>query len=76
MKRTILTLCEGKYLSIAQLADLLGRQPEGLRARYIAVLVEQKHLIRLHPGKPNHENQAYRASSAGLKLVHDKQADD
>lgn len=43
------------------LAGLLGRNPESLRNRFLAPMVQERLLERRFPTNPNHEQQAYRA---------------
>jgi len=60
MRFAILELCSGRFLSVADLAALLNRSPQGLRARFIKPLIDQKLLERRFPQQPSHEKQAYR----------------
>jgi ATP-dependent DNA helicase RecG len=57
---TITALCAVEYLSLQRLADLLQRNPTGLRNRYINPLVRAGRLTLRYPDKPNHSQQAYR----------------
>jgi ATP-dependent DNA helicase RecG len=59
MGRLILQLCSGRYLTLAQLGELLARNPVGIRSRHLKPLVK-KGLLRLrYPDKPNRVDQAY-----------------
>ena len=61
VRSTILALCRGRFLALKELAGLLDRNPEGLRNRYLAPMVQERLLERRFPTNPNHEQQAYRA---------------
>jgi len=55
----ILQLCEKHWVTRKQLAELLDRNEEGLRSRFLAPMVK-KNLLRLrYPEKPNRVDQAY-----------------
>jgi ATP-dependent DNA helicase RecG len=60
-ERLILKLCRGRWLSRNQLAELLGRNPEGVRARFLVPMVEHGLLRLRYPDKPNRADQAYTA---------------
>lgn len=62
VQRTLLQLCAGRFLSLRELSILLQRKPDTLRDRYITALVRSGALELRHPGKPNHPDQAYRAT--------------
>jgi ATP-dependent DNA helicase RecG len=55
----ILQLCENHWLTRKRLAELLGRNEEGLRTRFLAPMVEHGLLRLRHPEKPNRVDQAY-----------------
>lgn len=61
MEQLILKLCRGRWLSRSHLADLLQRNAEGLRSRFITPMVEHGLLRLRHPDKPNRADQAYTA---------------
>jgi ATP-dependent DNA helicase RecG len=56
----ILALCEGRFLSIRQLATLLNRDPENLRQKHVSRLVRRRELELRYPSTPTHEDQGYR----------------
>ena len=60
VQQTVLALCRGRYLGLRVLADLLGRNPDGvdLRKRILNPLVAGKALQRAFPN-PNDPRQAY-----------------
>lgn len=63
MERLILALCQGRWLTRNELASLLGRNPDGLRARFLTPLVAHDHLRLRYPDKPNRVDQAYTANN-------------
>lgn len=60
LRQIILDLCRLRFLSIAELASLLDRGPEYVRARFIKPMTDEGLLERRFPQQPNHEQQAYR----------------
>ncbi len=56
---TILKLCEGRYLSLIELSDLLQRDPDTLRKNIIRPMVGDGRLIVEHPNIKNHPKQRY-----------------
>jgi predicted HTH transcriptional regulator len=56
---TILRLCEGRYLSLLELSDLLQRDPDTLRKNIIRPMVGDERLIAEHPNIKNHPKQRY-----------------
>jgi hypothetical protein len=60
VQQTILALCRGRYLGLRVLAELLGRNPDGvdLRKRILNPLVSGNALQRAYPN-PNDPRQAY-----------------
>ena len=66
VRKTILTLCDGHYLGLRVLADLLSRRDRGgadLRQRILNPLVKEGLLMRAYP-RPNDPRQAYRSAPA------------
>jgi predicted HTH transcriptional regulator len=63
VQNTVLALCSGKYLGLRVLAQLLGRNPDGvdLRKRILNPLVANKSLLRAY-SNPNDPRQAYTAN--------------
>lgn len=63
VQQTVLALCCGRYLGLRVLAQLLGRNPDGmdLRKRILNPLVANQSLLRAYPN-PNDPRQAYTAS--------------
>ena len=64
VQQTVLALCADRYLGLRALAQLLGRNPDGvdLRKRILNPLVARKQLQRAYPN-PNDPRQAYSAST-------------
>ncbi len=58
-RQIILTLCEGRSLSAAQLARLLDRDQVKLRERFLTPMVESGRLRLRHPDEPTHPQQGY-----------------
>ena len=56
----ILAVCEGRYVRLSVLAELLNRDPDGLRKGYLDALVREHRIRRAFPGTPTHELQSYR----------------
>ena len=57
----ICELCEGRYVTLRVLAQLLGRSENYLRQGYLNPLVRSGDLILAFPQSPNHPRQAYTA---------------
>lgn len=55
----LLQLCENRWLNRRALADLLGRNEEGLRTRFLSPMVAHGLLRLKFPEKPNRVDQAY-----------------
>jgi len=59
VERLILGLCEGHFMTIKCIAQLLNRAEKTLRQDYLAKLCKEQRLRRAFPDTPNHERQAY-----------------
>ena len=59
IESTLLRLCQKHWLTRRQLAELLDRNFEGLRSRFLILMVEQGLLRLRYPEKPNRVDQAY-----------------
>ncbi len=59
MEGLILELCQNHWLTRKQLAELLARNNDGLRARFLTPMVEHGLLRLRFPEKPNRVDQAY-----------------
>ncbi|MDY0305600.1 MAG: putative DNA binding domain-containing protein [Desulfovibrionaceae bacterium] len=62
VERTILELCAEHFLSLRDLADLMGRTQETLRIHYLGKMIRDGRLVQLHPSTPNHPRQCYRVA--------------
>ena len=63
MENLILKLCTGNWLTRRQLGDLLQRNIDGLRSRFLTSMVEHGLLRLRYPDKPNRADQAYSAAA-------------
>ena len=57
--QVILQLCEGRFVMLRSLAELVQRKPETLRNQYLSKLVRERKLALAFPKTPTHERQAY-----------------
>jgi len=64
MERIILELCQGRWLTRNQLSELLDRNPDGLRSRFLTPMVAHGRLRLRYPDKPNRADQAYTAGGS------------
>ena len=55
----VLQLCEGRFVTLRCLAELVKRKTDALRDQYLKTLVRQRQLNLAFPKTPNHERQAY-----------------
>lgn len=60
LKEAVLTICEGRFLTLQEIAEILNRNETHLRKTIINPLLESKELILKYPNKPTHMNQAYK----------------
>tara|TARA_Y100000588_G_scaffold39468_1_gene37784 strand:+ start:144 stop:443 length:300 start_codon:yes stop_codon:yes gene_type:complete len=59
VKHILLTLCQGRYLSVYELATLMRRNSESLRHSYLKPMVLNRQLALRYPDTPNHSQQKY-----------------
>lgn len=59
----LLQLCQGRFITLRCLAELVKRKPDTLRDQYLKTLVRQRQLNLAFPKTPNHERQAYTAAN-------------
>ena len=59
MESILLKICQKHWISRRKLSELLDRNEEGLRARFLAPMVERGSLRLRYPEKPNRVDQAY-----------------
>ena len=62
MRQAIVRVCEGRFLTAAQIAHILGRDVNALRDRFLTPMVREGALHALYPRSPRHFQQAYRAT--------------
>jgi hypothetical protein len=67
MQTLVLRLCDARWLTTRDLADLLSRGPGNLQRRILTGLVKQGLLELRHPGVPNRPDQAYRTVAKTTK---------
>ena len=65
IEETIIRLCEGRYLTIDELATLLNRNKNSLRSRHISQMIADGRLIQKYRNVPSHPNQKYTTASGG-----------
>ena len=70
MISVILAVCDGRYVRLSVLAELLSRNVDGLRKGYLDALVKDNRILRAFPGTPTHEMQSYRTAEVGSKGLH------
>ena len=58
-RRIILQLCEDRYFTASDLAQLMNRNPNSLRNRFLTPMVDEGLLDRKYPAEPNRPDQAY-----------------
>ena len=63
MERVLQLLCGNQYLTLSVLAELVSRNPDGLRQQYLSKMVRGGEMLLAFPTKPTHERQAYKAAS-------------
>lgn len=63
IEKVIIQLCEKsdqKYLGLADIAKLLGRNTDTLRKSYLSPMLKNQQLTLAYPTTPNHPNQGYK----------------
>ena len=55
----IVALCDGRFLTAAEIGELMSRNPISLRSRFLTPMVEEGLLVRKFPNEPNRPDQAY-----------------
>ncbi|MGY6273921.1 RNA-binding domain-containing protein [Methylomonas sp. MgM2] len=66
MERIILTLCLNRWLTRNEIANLLNRNSESIRQRFLNPMVEHGLLSLRYPDKPNRVDQAYSTTEQSL----------
>lgn len=67
MERVLQLLCGNQYLTLSVLAELVSRNPDGLRQQYLSKMVRSGEMVLAFPTKPTHERQAYKAASGNAE---------
>lgn len=62
MRNIVVSLCCVRGLRLAEMAEIMDRNPQSLRQQYLIPLIEEGQLRYLYPGEPTHPQQAYLAS--------------
>jgi hypothetical protein len=65
MDAVILSVCQGRYLRLNVLAELLNRHPAYLRRSHLDELVKTQRIRRAFPATPTHEMQSWRTEELG-----------
>jgi ATP-dependent DNA helicase RecG len=73
MKRIILDLCRGRWMTRRDLAALLRRNPDNLRSRFLTPMVAHGLLQLRHPDKPNRADQAYSTGKSAADSMREAQ---
>lgn len=59
LEQVLLAVCQGHYLTLHALAELVARKPISLRNDYLTPMVRARSLSLAFPTTPTHERQAY-----------------
>ena len=68
-RAVILELCQRRLLTAIQLGDLMNRNPDSLRNRFLSRMVEEELLLRRFPNEPNRPDQAYTTRPATIRTT-------
>ncbi|HEX6123704.1 MAG TPA: RNA-binding domain-containing protein [Ktedonobacterales bacterium] len=68
MEDAILLACRDRFLTVGEIAEVLQRAPDTIRVHYLTRLVRAGLLVLRYPDKPNHPEQAYKASQRPAEL--------
>lgn len=55
----LMKVCEGQFVTLRCMAELVNRQPVALQSQYLSKLVRERKLSLAFPTTPTHERQAY-----------------
>ncbi len=61
-------ICDGRFVTLRCLAELVNRKPATLRDQYLTKLVRERRLALAFPTVPTHEKQAYTTAASLTKL--------
>lgn len=59
MRAILLGICEGRFVSLKELASVLGRDPVALQNTYLTPMLGEGLLALKYPGIKNHPDQGY-----------------
>lgn len=59
MKKILINLCDGHYMSVSVMEILLERKSQSIRQNYLKPMVDSKQLKLAFPNKPNSPRQGY-----------------
>lgn len=59
VRKVIIELCSGRFLTVESLSSLLKRNPAGIRNQYLTPMVREGILRLRYPEAPNRPDQAY-----------------
>lgn len=62
MEEIIKNLCKNRWITRRQLADLLDRNPDSLRTRFLTSMVKHQIIKLRYPNNPNRIDQAYQTN--------------
>ena len=62
IRKTVIILCKDRYLTAEQISQLMKRNVDGLRNRYLSPMVGEKLLKLRYPEAANRPSQAYTAT--------------
>lgn len=62
MEEAILAVCDDRYLSAPEIAELLQRKPVTLKNHYVTRMVRERKLTLKYPERLNHPDQRYRTT--------------
>ena len=68
VRETIVRLCQGRFLSLPELARLTGRTTETLRIHYVSKLLAEGRLRHRHPGRPRGRRRRHRYTRRSPRL--------
>ena len=63
IREAILRICADRYLTSAEIADVLQRNRDKLRDRYLTPLTAEGKLLLLYPSQRSHRKQGYKTKS-------------
>ena len=74
IQNILLLLCKQQKFSTEKLAKFINRNPDYLRTKYISSLISQGLLCQTYSETPNHPNQTYSTTEAGIEWLSNEDA--